>query len=142
MKRSIRQATLPLTLGTALCAAGLAGAQSSRDELVAAGAKALTAAELGQALSGAEISGPSYRGNLLRLQVKTNGSISGNYYVDEGFTVFASGKWNINEQGQFCFQVAIFGGARDAACEDWFKSGGDYYAIRDGRVLKRSVAGR
>ena len=120
------------------CAIGLSGtasAQSSLDDLIAKGAKRLTAAELKDTLSGAEISGPTAMGFELVWLLKTDGSILGTATYS---TMPITGKWSVNGEAQFCFDHESSMG-RDAACWDWYRLGSDYYATRGPSVMKRRV---
>jgi hypothetical protein len=124
-----------------LGASSAAIAQSSRDELIAKGAKQLGGAELRQLLSGKKISGPTYDGGALSWTLKSDGSFSGSGQYPSGSTDHR-GTWSVNEKGQFCFQNLVSwpgGSNRDVACQDWYRLGSDFYAIRDGNVLKREV---
>jgi len=119
----------------------VASAPSSRDELMAKGATQLSGTELKLLLSGKQISGPTFDGATLNWTLKSDGSFSGYGQFPNGRTTHV-GTWNINEKGQFCFsnQVSWSGGSLlDLACQDWFRLGTDFYAIRDGHVLKRQV---
>jgi len=126
----------------------LALAQASRDDMLASGAKALSAAELKETLTGAELVGPSVMGTYQRWVLKANGSLEGESRgwisgpAGEGISLYHRGKWTVNEQGQFCVEVQIStSGFRDTdkGCEDWYQRGTDFYAVRDGKIMKRSV---
>ena len=123
---------------TCLLGASAAGhAQSSIDELIAKGAKPVDAAELRETLAGAVIAGPAYRGKEFQWVLNKDGSVSGWTIWTDGAKYENPGKWSVNDKGQFCFRLAEASG--DAACQDWFKLGSEYFAVRNGQVLKRTV---
>ena len=111
-------------------------AQSSLEELIAKGAKPVDAAELREALSGSEIAGPAFRGEELQWILNKDGSLGG-WNLYGGTKYENSGNWSVNDKGQFCFRLTEASG--DAACQDWFKLGSEYFVVRSGRALKRTV---
>lgn len=111
-------------------------AQSSRDELVARGAKALSADELRAALTGSEISGANYNNTAtLAWNLNADGTIIGTASYS---TTPIRGTWSVNEKGQFCFDHESSVG-RDRGCQDWFVVGSEYYATRGQSAMKRQV---
>ncbi len=125
--------------------AGCASAGPSRDSLMSQGAKPLTGTELKSTVSGAEVSGESLRSVPFRWDLRADGSVSGEATsAREGGSAIA-GKWIINDRGQLCYQqvttTSVVYGTYPwpVGCEDWFKLGADYYAIENGKTMKRSV---
>jgi hypothetical protein len=123
-----------------LGAPGLADAQSSRAALIAKGAQPLTKAELREALLESEIAGLAFSGGSIKWTLYRDGSISGRYYDWMGNEAESLGKWNVNDKGQFCFQIVGSGGVYTSSrCEEWLRLGKAFYAVRDGNVAKRDV---
>ena len=124
-----------------LVATNTARGQSSRDELIAQGAKQLSAAELRQLLSGKEISGPTFGQSTIAWTLKPDGSFSGWGQNMQG-EAQNWGTWNVNDKGQFCVegQARWYGGSDQfSGCTEWFRLGSNFYAVRDGRAVKRQV---
>lgn len=118
-----------------LGAVGSVGAQTSRSELMAKGATVLTATELKETLSGSEISGATVTGYQLTWRLNMDGSLKGTASYS---TTEIVGKWFVDEKGRFCFEHVSSMGP-DSACQVWLKLGRDFYADRDGTILKRTV---
>lgn len=114
-------------------------AQSSVDELIAKGAKPVGAVELREALSGAQVTGHSFIGKGLQWSLNKDGSLSGWTLWYDDAKHKNSGKWSVNDKGQFCFQLDATSSG-DFACQDWLKLGSEYFAVRNGQVLKRTVS--
>lgn len=123
-----------------LVASGPARSQTSRDLLIAKGAKALTAVELKRILPGSDIAGAALRGGSIQWTLRTDGSIAGSFYDLTGNGTEVAGTWRIGDKGQFCFRIQGSGGVyTQSSCEDWFKLGSNFYAVRDGEAVRRTI---
>lgn len=123
----------------ALLMTGCAVEQVRVDDLLAKGAKRLTAPEIRAVIVGSEVSGEGKLGGTLYEVARADGSLSGTGVGTQGsFSYF--GTWSINDNGDYCF-------ARESndwpwsmkGCERWFVLGSDYFAVRDGVLFRRGT---
>lgn len=121
------------------CATG--GSGGSKDSLVAQGATPLSASELRALVVDAEISGYGHSGLGTIYEIdKADGTSSGSVSSTQGMNSF-TGTWSIDGSGAYCVDRHGLGdyNFRDRACEYWYKLGTDYYAVRGGLAVKRTV---
>jgi len=131
--------TLALVITFFALVHGSADAQSSREQLIAQGAKAVSAANLKQLLSGMQISGTPMEeggGSWSQWVLKEDGSYSG-WISDARDNKFEGwGKWSINGKGQLCMVQVMYG---TELCSDWYKLGDDYFAVVGTNAARRSI---
>jgi hypothetical protein len=136
---------------TAVCVvltacAGLPGVDTgiSRQDLEAKGGKRLAAADLRQSITGALVSGRSPSGRaFVDWALDANGAINGTISTQHG-AFSQTGKWNVSEDGKFCYTVngPPEAGGSFSGCWDWYRLGADLYAVEGTSAMKREVARR
>lgn len=112
---------------TLLLGSQLALAQATLGELLEQGGKRLDKAEVQALLVGATLAGPTTTGGDVRLEVKADGSLSGNMRTIRSFGVM--GTWKLEEDGRFCTDLSS-GGSRPvqiAACNHYYRKGNEYF---------------
>ena len=129
---------------------GIAHAQSTREELVAAGAKTLTAPELREILSGGvglawtAVAG-EFAGNKFEWKLDKDGSFAG-LQIAQDWRATNQGRWNVNDQGQFCVSNGYWSvpgwasGKIADGCREYLRLGADLFSVGAlGRVVKVTV---
>ena len=107
----------------------MAMAQANLGELLEQGAKRLDKAEVQALLVGATLSGPTTTGGDVRLEVKADGSLSGNIRGVRSYGVM--GTWKLEDDGQFCTDLTSAGSRsmQIASCNHYYRRGRDYFAV-------------
>jgi hypothetical protein len=133
-------------IGTAtfvLTSINSAAAQSTLGELVDAGGKQMTKAEVMATVTGATISGPTKVGGEGRYDYGADGSMIGAGKNPQGRPYSLSGKWYVDDSGKWCADFRTPGGP-GSSCAYLFKKGDQYYVSdsdsdRSTPVLKRTI---
>jgi len=119
----------------------------SRQDLEAKGGKRLAATDLRQSITGALVSGRSHtgKGGFWDWNLDTDGAVNGTFTHSKG-AFPQTGRWNVTEDGKFCYQVSGSGGAESGGyfggCQDWYRLGADLYAVEGTLAMKREVIRR
>jgi hypothetical protein len=136
---------------TLLLASTAAWAQSTLGELLDAGGKKLSGAEVTTAVAGANMSGVNKTGNTFQADFKPDGSYGGSVQSARGRqkTGGLTGTWKVDGEGRFCTEFTSSRGptghAEGGTCVYLFKAGDTYFVSdsdtdRSAQVLKRTIA--
>lgn len=136
--------TLVVTAAFTLVNAASAVAQGTLGELLDAGTKPMTKAEVMAAVSGKTITGPTRAGGQSRYDYRADGSMVGAGTGRQGRPFSLSGKWYVDEGGKWCADFRTPGGP-GSNCSFLFKNGDDYFVSdsdsdRSAPVYKRTIA--
>jgi len=122
-------------------------AQSTVKEVLDAGGKALTKAELMALLPGASFSGPTSVGTQLQRNMKADGTYSGNVGTTYGKNAPQMGEWKVEDDGQLCITGTTQfreSSRSDKSCGLVYKLGDKYFVAGQDSgpgapVLERSI---
>ncbi|MCK6393529.1 hypothetical protein [Zoogloea sp.] len=103
-------------------------AQATLGELLEQGGKRLDKAEVQALLVGATLSGPTTMGGDVRLEVKADGSVSGNIRGVRSYGVM--GTWKLEDDARFCTDLNSVGArpTQLSSCNHYYRRGNDYFA--------------
>lgn len=124
--------------------AASAVAQNTLGELLDAGGKPLTKADVTAAVSGRTISGALRAGGEFRNDYRADGSVAGAGTTSEGRPYSLSGKWSVDDSGKLCADLRTARGNTTSACFFLFKNGDEYFVSdsasnRNALVNKRAI---
>lgn len=122
--------TMPSMLAGAalLLLSQAAVAQATLGELLEQGGKRLERAEVQALLVGATLAGPTTMGGDVRLEVKADGSLSGNIRGVRSYGVM--GTWKLEDDGRFCTDLTSAGSrpVQFASCNHYYRRGNEFFA--------------
>ena len=118
-------------------------AQETLGELLDAGGKMLSKAEVMATVTGTNFSGPTKGGGQFLADYKAGGLLSGVSRNPQGATGPLSGTWAVDDSGKLCASFSV-GGRRSADCGFVYKGRVDYYVCesdsdKSAPVLKRTI---
>lgn len=125
-----------------------AQAQETVGEVLDAGWKKLSKAELVPLLSGANMSGESFKvkGSTIHFAYSADGTVSGFSQTPMGHRSHSTGTWNVDDSGKFCRDMTRQNGQRWNDCRFFFKRDNVYFAAetddRGANVEKRAIEKR
>ena len=120
-------------------------AQNTLGELLDAGGKKMSKAEIMNAVSGAQVSGPTTAGGTSSYDFKADGSYSGNGQGSRGKAWGLIGTWTVDDSGKVCTEYTLSGaGGKDTYCYFYFVASNEYYwsesdSDRGSRIVKRTI---
>ena len=120
---AVSVAMIVFTLGTPL-----SGQQLS--DITAKGGTKLTKKEVQSLVSGATLSGTTFRGRELTIRLEPDGSVNGTFYPPSGRSAMMSGTWRVNDAGQLCKQISASPNPfRIDDCFDVYQAGSEYFFV-------------
>lgn len=128
-------ATTSLLLVATLLFTQGASAQETVGDLTKKGASRLNKTEVTELLTGTTITGPNRAGGTASLELKADGSMTGNVSNPNargsGGGIF--GTWKVERDGRMCSERTIsgYGSRSQVTCGVWYKLGSDYYVSDD-----------
>lgn len=105
-------------------------AQNTVSELLDAGGKKLSKAELVAAVSDASLAGPHPSGAQVLVTYKANGTLSGNVISSGGKNIGVFGTWAVDDSGTMCSALTVPGQNTQPTagnCASYYKNGDQYY---------------
>ncbi|MBL8446138.1 MAG: hypothetical protein JNJ44_01855 [Zoogloeaceae bacterium] len=135
-----------LIAGGLLALAGGVQAQATVGEVLDGGGVRVSREKMTALMPGATVSGPTESGGEFSADIKAEGKVSGWVRSATGRNGSVFGKWQINEDGQFCREITVSIGMTnntDSDCRYMFKLGNRYYSAesldRSSSVLVRKI---
>jgi len=111
-------------LGTPVSGQGVA-------DITAKGGTKLAKNEVQSLVSGATLTGPTFRGRELTIRLEPDGSVNGTFCcggVGRSFMTF--GTWRVNDAGQLCERIsAQLNPFRLDDCFDVYQAGSEYFLV-------------
>ena len=120
---------MQLFIASTLSFSALARAQQNLGDVIDQGGKKLAPDELQSRLIGGTFEYRVPNGNF-RLQPQSDGTLNGAYAGSQGRQYPATGKWSVNQSGQFCFTFSYAVMAtpyEQKRCGFWFQLGDDHW---------------
>jgi hypothetical protein len=121
-------------LGTPVSGQGVA-------DITAKGGTKLAKNEVQSLVSGATLTGPTFRGRELTIRLEPDGSANGTFYPPSGRSVMASGTWRVNDAGQLCERIAASPNPfRIDDCFDVYQAGSEYFLVLGKDVFPSKIS--
>ena len=121
-------------------------AQNTVGEVLDAGGKKLSKAELVPVLVGGNISGPTQGGRQMQVDYKADGTLAGNVQTANYKNAGRYGTWTVDDSGMLCVVLTTSGRVNSEAksCGFFFNVGNQYFVSvdtgdRGARVLPRTI---
>lgn len=120
-------------------------AQNNVGEVLDSGGRKLSQAELVPLLSGANMTGDSFKGNgmTINFDYAADGTVAGFSRNAAGFESRSTGTWTVDAGGKFCREMLRQNGQRWGDCRYFFRQGEAYFAAetdeRGAAVEKRAI---
>lgn len=116
-----------LSAATLLLGSQAVLAQANLGELLEQGGRRLDKAEVQALLVGATLSGPTTTGGDIRLEVKADGSLSGN--IRSVRSVGVTGTWKLEDDARFCTDLTSAGPrpTQLTSCNHYYRRGTDFF---------------
>jgi hypothetical protein len=142
-----RHAVVIGSVALALISPSVVG-QASLGELLDAGGKKLSKAEVTATLGGANLSGVSKTGGLFQADFRADGSYTASVQSAGGKSGGTFGTWTVDDTGKVCVEftssLGAAGSSKGSNCAFFYKSGDSYYvsesdADRSAPLLKRTI---